>query len=106
LTTPMRHFTIQVFNYELRLNYPSQTFKIPLLRILCLVLYPIFKLGYLVFLEFDFLGSLYILDISPLSDIGLVKTFSQSVGLLICPVGRVLCLTETFQFQEVSIINC
>jgi hypothetical protein len=30
-------------------------------------------------LESNFLSSLYILDISPLSDVGLVKIFSQSV---------------------------
>jgi hypothetical protein len=44
--------------------------EISLLRILCLVLYPTFYL----------LNSLYILDISPLSDVGLVKIFSHSVG--------------------------
>jgi hypothetical protein len=32
------------------------------------------------FLESSFLSSLYILDISPLSDLGLVKILSQSVG--------------------------
>ena len=41
-------------------------------------------------LESDFLSSLYILDISPLSDIRLVKIFSQFVGccfvLLRCPL--------------------
>jgi hypothetical protein len=34
----------------------------------------------LVVLETNVLSSLYILDINPLSDIGLVKMFSQSVG--------------------------
>jgi hypothetical protein len=34
----------------------------------------------LIFLESTFLSSLYILDISPLSDLGLVKILSQSVG--------------------------
>ena len=52
----------------------SQPFNIPLLKILCLVLYPI-----LIWL-FDSLNSLPILDINPLSDVGFVKIFSQSVG--------------------------
>ena len=39
-----------------------------------------FLIGLLVFLESNFLSSLYIFDTSPLSDLGLVKIFSQSVG--------------------------
>ena len=58
----------------------SQPFDIPQLRILCLALYPIFKIGLFVSLESNFLSSLYILDISPLSDVGLVRIFSQFVG--------------------------
>jgi hypothetical protein len=50
----------------------SQSFKFPQLRILCLALFP---LGLLGSLESNFLSSLYILDISPLSDVGLVKIF-------------------------------
>jgi hypothetical protein len=61
----------------------SQPFKIPLLWILSLVLYSFFD--WFVFWGFfwgglSFLSSLYILDISTLSDVGLVKFFSQSVG--------------------------
>jgi hypothetical protein len=55
--------------------------------------------------EFNFLSSLYILDISPLSDLGLVKIFSQSVGLPFCPIDSVLCLTEVLQFYEVPFVN-
>jgi hypothetical protein len=58
----------------------SQPFGIPQLRILCLALYSIFKIGLFGFLASNFLSSLYLLDISPLSDLGLVKIFSQSVG--------------------------
>jgi hypothetical protein len=58
----------------------SQPLSISQLRILCLTLYPIFKIGLFVSLEFNFLSSLYILDISPLSKVVLVKIFSQSVG--------------------------
>ena len=55
-------------------------FDIPQLRILCLALYPIFLTQLFGSLESIFLSSWYILDISLLSDVGLVKIFSQSVG--------------------------
>jgi hypothetical protein len=45
------------------------------------------------FLESIFLISLYILDISPLSDLGLVKILSQSVG------GLFVLLTVSFALQ-------
>jgi hypothetical protein len=41
---------------------------------------PHFLMELFDFLESTFLSSLYILDISSLSDLGLVKIFSQSVG--------------------------
>jgi hypothetical protein len=56
----------------------SQPFEIPQLRFLCLALYPIL-IGLFGSLEANFLSSLYILDVSPLPDVGLVKIFSQSV---------------------------
>ena len=40
-------------------------------------------MGLFVFMDYSFLNSLYILDIIPLSGIGLVKIFSQ----LSCPAG-------------------
>jgi hypothetical protein len=40
---------------------------------------PHFLTGLFGSLESNFLNSLYILDISPLSDVGLVKIFSQSL---------------------------
>jgi hypothetical protein len=46
------------------------------------------------FLESIFLSSLYILDISPLSDLGLVKILSQSVG------GPFVLLTVSFALQK------
>ena len=57
----------------------SQPFEIPQLRILCLAVYPIL-IGLFGSLESNFLSSLYILDINPLLDVGLVKIVSQSVG--------------------------
>jgi hypothetical protein len=46
------------------------------------------------FLESSFLSSLYILDISLLSDLGLVKILSQSVG------GLFVLLTVSFALQK------
>ena len=54
----------------------SQPFNIPQLIIVCLALYPIFKVGLSDSLESKFLSSLYRFP----SDVGLVKIFSQSVG--------------------------
>jgi hypothetical protein len=45
------------------------------------------------------------LDISPLSDVRLVKIFSQSFGGLFCLIDSVLCHTETWQFYEVSFVD-
>jgi hypothetical protein len=72
----------------------SQPFDFPLLRIHYLTLYNIFKLGYLIFLESNFLSSL---DISSLSDVELVKIFSQSVGC------HFVLLTVSFDLQIISV---
>jgi hypothetical protein len=53
-----------------------------------------FLIGLFGSLESNFLNSLYILDISPLSDVGLVKIFSQSVGCLF------VLLTVSFAVQK------
>ncbi len=54
----------------------------------------------------NFLSSLCILEIRPLSDVGLVKIFSHSVRPSFCLVGHFLCFTEeAFQFPEVPLIN-
>ena len=71
-----------------------QPFGIPQLRILCLALCPIFLMGLFDFLESTFLTSLYILDISPLSDLGLVRILTQSVG------GLFVLLTVAFALQN------
>ena len=57
---------------------------------------PHFLIEIFGFLVINFLSSLYILDISPLSDVGLVKIFLTICRLLFCPIGCVSCLTETF----------
>jgi hypothetical protein len=53
----------------------------------------------------NFLSSLYILDIGPLSDVGIMKILSKSEGCYFCSTDSVLCLTEAFEFHEVSFIN-
>jgi hypothetical protein len=53
----------------------SQPFSFPQLRIHCSVLYPIL-IGLLGSLESNFLSFLYLLDITPLLDVRLVKIFS------------------------------
>ena len=70
--------------------YPP--FKILQLWILGLVLYPIFWLGCLGFLVINLLSSLYILDISPLSDMGISEDFFPQFVLL----------TMSFALQKLS----
>jgi hypothetical protein len=61
--------------------------------------------------EPNFLSSLYRLDISPLSDLGLVKIFSQSFDCLFVLLTFIFlsflsfCLTEALQFYEVSFVD-
>jgi hypothetical protein len=62
-------------------------------------------IGLFGFVESNFLGSSYILDISPLLDIGLVKIFFPICKLLFCPIDRVLCLVEPFQFHKVPFVS-
>ena len=63
-------------------------------------------MGLFDFLESSFLSSLYILDISPLSDLGLVKILSQFVVGPFCLIDSVFCPTEALQFYEVPFVNC
>jgi hypothetical protein len=51
-------------------------------------------MGLFDFLESIFLSSLYILDFSPLSDLGLIKIFSQFVG------GLFVLLAVSFALQK------
>ena len=53
-----------------------------------------FFIGLCVLLITNFLSSLHILEIRPLSDVGLVKIFSHSVGC------RVVFLTVSFALQK------
>ena len=57
---------------------------------------PYFLKGLLGCLECNFLSSLYILAISPLPDVELVKIFSQTVG------GPFVLLTVSFALQNLS----
>jgi hypothetical protein len=78
-----------MFNISLGDSWP---FNIPQLKILCLACTP-FLIGLFGSLESNFLSCLYILNISPLLDVGLVKIFSQSVCLFVL-------LTVSFALQK------
>ena len=54
----------------------------------------------------SFLSSFYILEISPLSDVGLVKKIFPVCALPFGLVHCVLCLTKASKFEEVPLINC
>ena len=89
-----------MLNISLGVSWP---FGIPQLKIFCLALYH-FLIGLFDSLECNFFSSLYILDISPLSDVGLVKIFSQSVSCLFV-LFIVSCLPEALQYYEVPFVN-
>ena len=74
----------------------SQPFNIPSLKILNLALYPILigLFGSLVFI----LSSWYILDISPLSDVGFVKIVFKSIGCCF------VLLTVLFTLQSFAVL--
>jgi hypothetical protein len=59
-----------------------------------------FLIGLFDSLKSNFLSSLYILDISPLSDVGLVKIFSQSVGCLFVLLTVSLALQKLCHFMR------
>jgi hypothetical protein len=54
----------------------------------------------------SFLNCAYVLDISPLSDVELVKIFSPSEDCCIFSFDCVFCLTEAFQSHDVPFIDC
>ena len=62
-------------------------------------------MGLFDFLESNFLSSLYILDISPLSDLGLVKIFSQSVGCILVLLTVSFTLQKALKFYEVPFVD-
>jgi hypothetical protein len=60
----------------------------------------LFLMGLFEFLEFNFLSSLHILDISHLSDLRLVKILSQSVGRLFVLLTVSLALQQLCNFMR------
>jgi hypothetical protein len=60
---------------------------------------------HLFILVINFLTSLYILDVSSILDVGLVKIFSPICRLPICLINYLLCLTENFRFYKVTFID-
>ena len=61
---------------------------------------PHFLIGLFGSLESDFLSSLYILDISPLLDVELVKVFSQSVGYCFVLLTVSFALQKLYNFMR------
>ena len=61
---------------------------------------PHFKIGLFGSLESHLSSSLYILNIDPLSDIGLVKLFPQYIRYRFFPIDSVFCITEALKFYE------
>jgi hypothetical protein len=55
------------------------------------------------FQELNFLSYLYILDISPLLDVG--QDLSSICWLPFSPIDSVLCLTDSLQFYEAPFVN-
>jgi hypothetical protein len=60
-------------------------------------------MGIFEFLESSFLSSIYILDINPLSDLGLVKILSQSVGSLFVLLTVSFALQKLINFKRVHL---
>ena len=65
---------------------------------------PHFYIGLFGFLESNFLCSLYILDISTLSDLGGKDPF-PICWWPFCLIDSVFCLTEALQFYEVPFVD-
>ena len=72
-----------------------QPFWIPLLKVLILGLYSIFVIGLFVLLS-----SLYILETSHLSDVGLVNIFSHSIGCHFVMLTTSFALQKLFSFRR------
>ena len=64
-----------------------------------------FLIGLFGSLESNFLSSLYILNISSILDVGLVKIFSQSVGYHFVLLTVSFAFMETLQFYEVPFVE-
>ena len=61
---------------------------------------PPFLIGLFGSLESNFLSSLYILDISPLPDVGLTKIFPQSVSCLFVLLRMSFALQKLYNFMR------
>jgi hypothetical protein len=78
----------------------SQLFEIPLLKVLCLA-FTTLKIGLFGLLMSSFwILFLFILNISPLLNVELVKFFFS-----LCFIGSILCLIQVFQFNRVPFID-
>ena len=69
-------------------------------RVLGLKACTFFKIKLFGSLEANFLSSLYILDISPRSDVGLIKIFSQSLSFLFAIFTMYFALQKICNFMR------
>jgi hypothetical protein len=67
------------------------------------IMVPHFLVELFVSLESEFLSSLYVLDISPLSKVGGADLFTIC-SLQFCPIDSGLCLTEALQCYDVHFL--
>ena len=65
---------------------------------------PNFFIGLFVLLMTSFLSSLYILEIRPLSNVGLVKIFSYSVGCHFVLLSLSFALQKLFSFRRFHLL--
>jgi hypothetical protein len=85
--------------------HPKADCEHPLLCLLSPGIGPNFLIRLFEFLESTFLSSLYILDISAISDLGLVKNPFPICWWPFCFIDSVLCLTEVLQCYEVPLVD-
>jgi hypothetical protein len=77
----------------------SHPFEIPLLRILCLALHPIFKLG------FNLLVSNFLSSILSVVRCRVAEDLFSYYMLLFCPIDDVFNLSKAFQVHEFQHFN-
>ena len=63
-----------------------------------------FLIGFFVFLEWSHVSSLYILEITPLSEVSLANIFSHTVGSLCILMLFSIAHAEAFYFDEVPFV--
>jgi len=91
---------LTMLNISLGTSWP---FGIPQLRILCLTVFPIL-IGLFDSMESNFFSSLFIFDISPLLDVGLLKSFPNLL-VAVLSYWQYPLLAEALQFYEMPFVE-